>query len=79
MFLAEGSRESFELQKHCMEFLPAEMKSRRLGGELINQKSRLRQSLIGLVCWAKRLESFQKAKGTSQTGKQHGCIYSLER
>lgn len=55
------------------------MKSRRLGGELITQKSRLRQSLIGLVCWAKRLESFQKAKGTSQTGKQHGCIYSLER
>lgn len=75
MFLAEGARESFELQKYRMEFLPAGMKSRRLGSELITRKSGLRQSLIGLVCWAKRLESFQKAKGNHLTNRKAAWLY----
>lgn len=75
-FQAEGVwRQSFDHLKNCKQFIIAGMKRRRRWGEQIGWKSRLRQSLTGLVCRATRLESIQKAKGNHLRKQEVACLY----
>lgn len=76
-FQAEGheARESSEHWEHWEQFIIAGTKRRRPWGELITWKSRLRQSLTGLLCWAKRLELFQEAKGNQLTNREVAWLH----